>query len=113
MFAKEGDHVKSDRTELDVLYEILLKFGLELTVPILENTIHEQKVYNIGYGSLYICLSERIGVDVAKGIGEWHKEFADEEPTVIFRDSGFPDDAAKTNAVQMLKQYGIEKVNSI
>ena len=108
-----GDSIKSDRTEEDVLFEILLKYGLELTLPIEEKTIANCNVYNIGFGAMYICLANHITVEVAKGIGEWHKESVDEKPSVIFKDAGFANDADKTNTVQTLRQAGIENVKSI
>ncbi len=85
MFAENnGDHIKSNRTEEDVLFEILLKYGLELTLPIEEKVIEDCKIYNIGFGSMYICLSDNIKTDVAIAIGEWHKESSDSSPSVIF-----------------------------
>jgi adenine-specific DNA-methyltransferase len=114
MFAENnGDHIKSNRTEEDVLFEILLKYGLELTLPIEEKVVGECKIYNIGFGSMYICLSDQIKTDVAITIGEWHKESSDTNPSVIFKDSGFANDADKTNTVQTLRQAGIENVKSI
>lgn len=109
-----GDSIKSDRTEEDVLFEILLKYGLDLTLPIQEKQIDGCTVYNIGFGSMYICLSNTIKVSVAKGISEWHKDSADKNPSVIFKDAGFGgDDSIKTNTVQTLRQAGIENVKSI
>ncbi|WP_291050581.1 MULTISPECIES: site-specific DNA-methyltransferase [unclassified Empedobacter] len=108
-----GDSIKNDRTEEDVLFEILLKYGLELTLPIQEKTIANCKVYNIGFGAMYICLADHITVEVANGIAEWHKESVDEKPAVIFKDAGFANDADKTNTVQTLRQAGIENVKSI
>ncbi|AZA88058.1 site-specific DNA-methyltransferase [Chryseobacterium shandongense] len=114
MFAENnGDHIKSNRTEEDVLFEILLKYGLELTLPIEEKVVGDCKIYNIGFGSMYICLSDQIKTDVATAIGEWHKESSDSNPSVIFKDSGFAKDADKTNTVQTLRQVGIENVKSI
>jgi len=114
MFAENnGDHIKSNRTEEDVLFEILLKYGLELTLPIEEKMVGECKIYNIGFGSMYICLSDNIKSDIATTIGEWHKESSDTNPSVIFKDSGFDNDADKTNTVQTLRQAGIENVKSI
>ena len=104
MFAENtGDHIKSNRTEEDVLFEILLKYGLELTLPIEEKMVGESKIYNIGFGSMYICLSNNIKTEVAKTIGEWHRESSDTNPSVIFKDSGFANDADKTNTVQTLR----------
>lgn len=111
--ANNGDSIKSDRTEEDVLFEILLKYGLDLTLPIQEKQINNCTIYNIGFGAMYICLNDNINVEVAKAIAEWHKESADEKPTVIFKDAGFTNDADKTNTVQTLRQAGIENVKSI
>lgn len=108
-----GDSIKSSRTEEDVLFEILLKYGLELTLPIQEKQVNNCTIYNIGFGSMYICLNDKINVEVAKAIAEWHKESADEKPSVIFKDAGFANDADKTNTVQTLRQAGIENVKSI
>lgn len=106
--------IKSDRTEEDILYEILLKYGLDLTTPIAEKVVDGCTIYNVGFGSLYVCLSENIQPTVAQAIADWHKEFEDTNPNVIFSDSGFNgNDAAKTNAVQSLRQMGIENVRSI
>ena len=108
-----GDHIKADRTEADVLFEILLKYGLELTQPIQEWNIADCSVYNIGFGAMYICLADQINIEVAKGIGDWHKEYEETEPAVIFKDAGFANDADKTNTVQTLRQFGIVNVKSI
>lgn len=115
LFAENnGENIKQDRTEEDILFEILLKYGLELTVPINEKEIAGNKVYNIGFGSMYICLADKVNPDVAKGIGEWHKEQdAPINPSIIFKDAGFANDADKTNTVQTLRQFGISNVKSI
>ncbi len=108
-----GDSIKSDRTEEDVLFEILLKYGLELTLPIQEKQVNHCTIYNIGFGAMYICLNDKITVEVAKAIAEWHKDSADDKPSVIFKDAGFANDTDKTNTVQTLRQAGIENVKSI
>lgn len=105
-------NIKTDRTEDDVLYEILLKYGLDLTLPIVEKTIEGKKVFNVGDGSLFICLSDDITSKVAEGIGQWKKTFSPEICRVIFKDNGF-NDVEKTNSVQTLKRYGINEIRSI
>lgn len=107
------NNIKDDRTEEDVLFEILLKYGLDLTVPIQEKTIGKCKVYSIGDGVLFVCLSDNITTEVAKAIGEWKKDLEPATCRVLFKDNGFIDDVAKTNSVQILRQYGIEECNSI
>jgi len=106
------DNIKTDRTEHDVLYEILLKYGLDLTLPIKEKQIAGKTVFSVGYGALFICLADSINSKVALGIGEWKEELQPEVCRVVFKDSGFTD-VEKTNSVQTLKRYGITEIKSI
>jgi adenine-specific DNA-methyltransferase len=106
-------NIKPGRTESDILYEILLKYGLDLTLPIKEHTIAGQKVFDIGMGALIICLSDAVDLDVVEGIAGLKQELEPEIMRVVFKDSGFADDVVKTNAVQILKQAGIEDVRSL
>ncbi len=107
------DNIKEERTEGDVLYEILLKYGLDLTVPIEERQIAGKTVYAIGFGALVICLDDAITLDVVEGIGQLKDELAPEVMRVVFKDSGFQDDVVKTNAIQILKKHGIDDVKSL
>ena len=83
------DNYVDGRTELDVVYEIMLKYGLDLTYPVDEFTVAQKKVYSIGFGMLMICLDNEITTEVAKGILEKVKELAPESTRVIFKDDGF------------------------
>ena len=107
------DNIKSDRTSLDVLYEIILKYGLELTVPIEER----ENFYSIGGGTLLINLDKEIDMEIIDSICEEYKNLLeiDEEfkTTVILRDSAFKNDIDKTNAMKKLEQVGIREVRSI
>lgn len=112
------DHLKTDRTESDILFELLLKLGLDLTVPIEKKSIAGQDVHSIGAGTLIVCLSKSIAAKeveaLALGIAEWHKAQAPAgESTVVFRDSAFADDVAKTNLTAILQQHGLENVRSL
>lgn len=107
------DNIKDDRSEDDVLYEILLKYGLDLTVPIEERQIGGKTVYSIGLGALVICLDDAITLDVVEGIGGLKAELQPEVMRVVFKDSGFQDDVVKTNAIQILKKHGIDDVKSL
>nr|WP_319396590.1 site-specific DNA-methyltransferase [uncultured Desulfobacter sp.] len=106
-------NIKTDRREEDVLYEVLLKYGLDLTLPITEHAIAGQKVFDIGMGALIICLSDAISLGVVEGIAKLKDELNPEIMRVVFKDSGFKDDVVKTNAVQILKQAGIVDVRSL
>ena len=114
------EHLKKDRTEADILFEILLKLGLDLTVPIEEKTIAGKNVRSVGAGTLLVCLAEAIGrkeiEPLAHGIATWCKELNPAgETTVVFRDSAFDDDVAKTNLTAILEQNGLdgERIHSL
>lgn len=107
------NNIKENRSEDDVLFEILLKYGLDLTVPIEEKEDNACKVYSIGRGVLFVCLSDNISIQVADAIGQWKEELQPATSRVLFKDNGFKDDIAKTNSIQILRQCGIEEVDSL
>jgi len=117
------EHIKADRTEQDLLSELLLKFGLDLCVPIeLKELAGSKKpaheIHSIGGGSLLVCLSPAIPqTDVeplALGLVAWHKQLKPAgNTTVVFRDSAFVDDVAKTNLTAILEQHGLKTVRSL
>jgi adenine-specific DNA-methyltransferase len=106
------ENIKTDRTEEDVLFEILLKYGLDLTLPIDEKLMDGKKVFSVGFGALFICLADGITNKIAEGIGAWKQELNPATCRVIFKDSGFSD-VEKANAVQTLKRFGISEIKSI
>ena len=112
------DHLVENRTESDVLYELLIKLGLDLCVPIARQTIGGKDVHAVGGGVLMACLAEHIEAAevevVAQGIVAWRKELAPAgDTTCVFRDSAFADDVAKTNMAAILEQNGIANVRSL
>ena len=112
------DHIKPDRRREDILYELLLKLGLDLCVPIETQTIAGKSVRSIGAGTLIACLDNHIARQevepLAHGITEWHAEIAPAgDSTVVFRDSAFVDDVAKTNLAAILEQHGLGNVRSL
>ena len=97
-----AEHLVPGRTEQDVLYELLLKLGLDLCVPIEKKDIAGKAVHSIGGGALIVCLADGLTKDsvetVATGIVAWRKDLAPAVDTrVVFKDSGFADDVAKAN----------------
>ena len=107
------ENIKSDRSTLDVLYEILLKYGLDLNIPIEEN----KNFYSIGGGSLLVSLNKEINNEVINSICEEYKKLQEIDKefktTVILRDNSFKDDEVKTNAIKKLEQVGISEIRSI
>jgi adenine-specific DNA-methyltransferase len=117
------EHLKTDRTEQDILFELLLKLGLDLCVPIETKKVEgsakqDHDLHSIGGGSLLVCLSQSIPqADVeplALILVAWHQELKPAgDTTVVFRDSAFADDVAKTNITAILQQHGLETVRSL
>ena len=109
------ENIKEGRTEEDILYEILLKYGIDLNMPIEEHSICGKKVFDIGFGAIIACLDNNITLEAVEGIGKLKEELSPEENKcrVVFMDGGFANDSVKTNAIQILKRYKIEDVKSI
>lgn len=112
------DHVYAGRSDDDVLYELLLKLGLDLCVPIDRRAIGGKTVHSIGGGVLIACLDTRIATSEAEalalGIAQWREELNPAgETTCVFRDSAFQDDVAKSNLAAILEQHGIGTVRSL
>ena len=112
------EHILDGRTEADIVYELLLKLGLDLCIPIESRTVAGKTVGAVGGGVLMLCLAEKISANevemVAAGMVAWHKELAPAgDSTVVFRDSAFADDVAKTNMAAILAQNGLDNVRSL
>ncbi len=112
------EHVEAGRSDHDLLYELLLKRGLDICVPMDEKVIAGKRVHSIGGGSLITCLEKRItrdnGESLALGIAAWHKEINPAgETAVVFRDDAFADDVVKTNVAAILEQHGLKNVRSL
>lgn len=111
------EHILPGR-EADIVYELLLKLGLDLCVPIESRSIADKMVGSIGGGVLLTCLSERISAKeveaLAQGIVAWHNELSPAGDTIcVFRDSAFENDIAKSNLAAILEQHGIANLRSL
>lgn len=103
------ENILVDRTRQDLLYEVLLKCNLPLTLPVEERKFGDNTVYVVGAGALAICLDTKIPQTIAEEIVKLRDEYAPVVPMqVVFRDNGFTD-VTKTNALQILKQAGFEE----
>ena len=100
------ENIKEDRTELDLIYEIMLKYGIDLTLPIEKIN----NIYSIGYGALLICLDDNITKEIAEEI---IKLKSDNITRVVFKDSGFKSDADKTNIKETLRINNINEFITI
>lgn len=98
--------IKEDRTNLDVLYEIMLKYGV-FDKPVEEIKVNNKTMYNIGLGYLIVCLDNNITMDDIKEIGRLKPK------NVIFNEAGFENDNDKINATYTLERLGVEEIKSI
>jgi adenine-specific DNA-methyltransferase len=98
------DHVRQGRADQDILFELLLKSGFPLTVPIERLMLAEKHVFSIGGGIFLVCLDRDLSLGVIRAM-------ADMKPTrIVCLDEGFRgNDQLKTNAVQIFKAKGVGK----
>ena len=97
-----ADNVKPDRTADDLLAQVMLDWGLPLSLKIEQVTIAGKQAFKVAGDSLYACFDKGIDEDFAKAIAQ------DKPLRIVFRDNGFKNDTAKTNVKQLLKQLSPE-----
>jgi len=107
------DNVRPERSQEDVLYELVLKYGLEMSIRVEERNISGSRVFLIGFGALVVCFEAGIGPGLIDGIVAIKRELNPAVMRVVFRDACFADDVGKTNAFQALRQAGIADVRSL
>lgn len=94
------DNVKEDRTEEDLLFQVMLDWGVDLTLPIRRETVDGKTVFFVADNALVACFDKESGINEA-----FVKELAKSEPLrLVFRDAGFASDSTKINVEQVLKQ---------
>ncbi|UQB41797.1 site-specific DNA-methyltransferase [Thiomicrospira microaerophila] len=110
------DNILPDRTAEDLLYEVLIKYGLPLTLPIKKTDINSNgqtyQAWSVAHNSLVACFDENITLETVQAIADLSTP-ENSVLRVVFRDTSFTDDITKTYAIQRLKQVGIEDVLSI
>jgi adenine-specific DNA-methyltransferase len=75
----------------------MLKYGINLTLPIEEYEVNDKKIYSIGCGALLICLDNKITKEIATEIIKLKDKLLPETSRVVFKDNGFLSDSDKTN----------------
>lgn len=92
------DHIKPDRSSEDLLFQVLLDWGVDLTLPIHRETIHGKEVFIVDQNALVACFERGITEELVA-------ELAQLQPLrMVFRDNGFASDSIKINATQIFKQ---------
>ena len=101
-----GEVFKKDRSKEDILYEIMLKYGV-FDKRVEEINVNGKTMYRVGKRYMIVCLDDQITSEDVKAIGELSPK------TVIFNEAGFRDDNEKINATYNLKQCGVEDIKCI
>lgn len=92
------NNVKSDRTDLDLLFGAMLSWGVQLSLPMTSEKVDGKMIYSVNEGDLVACFAEDITENIVKAM-------ADKQPLrVLFRDRCFVRDDAKINVFETLKQ---------
>jgi adenine-specific DNA-methyltransferase len=92
------DSIKQGRTSEDLLFQVLVDWGVDLTLPIHRETVQGKTVFFVDENALVACFDTGVTEDLVK-------ELAGHEPLrVVFRDTGFVSDAVKINVQQIFKQ---------
>ncbi len=92
------DNIRPDRTPEDLLFQVLLDWGVDLALPIRQESIQGKTVFFVDEDTLVACFDAGVNEDLVK-------ELARFKPLrVVFRDTGFVSDAVKINVEQIFKQ---------
>lgn len=96
------DTVKDDRTDMDVVYEVMLKMGIPLDVEVQYMEINDKIAYIVGDFILMICLADKITAEDIEAMAQYAPA------KIICAEAGFADDSALSNAHYILKDRAIE-----
>ncbi len=102
------ENIQSGANNLDLVYEIMLKQGLDLSLSIEEINVEDATVYKIAYGALFIVLGSNIKSDVATEIINIVKSDELEEVSIVLQDTGFVNDSEKLNTIEILNAGGVQ-----
>ena len=101
-----GEVFKEDRCKVDILYEIMLKYGV-FDKQVEEIDVNGKTMYRVGKRYMIVCLENSITSEDVKAIAKLSPK------TVIFNEAGFNNDNDKINAVYNLEKAGVEDVKCI
>ena len=93
------DNIKADRSSEDLLFQVMLDWGLDLSLPVITRAFNGKEFFLVDDNALVACFDGAGGVDE-----DFVKELAKHRPLrVVFRDAGFKDSAVKINIEQIFK----------
>lgn len=107
LLALTTDNIKPDRTPEDLLFQVMLDLGIDLSSAIEETEIAGCKVFNVADGFLLACFDKGVDTSAVTGIAKKKPYYA------VFRDSGMADDSTATNFDQIFRTYSPATVRKV
>lgn len=101
------DNIKSDRTPLDLLFQVMLELGKPLSAKIEEKDIADKKVYVVNDDDLIACFDSNVTEETVKTIAQLKPEYA------VFRDSSLANDSTAANFDQIFATYSPNTVRKV
>lgn len=92
------DNIKDDRTDLDLLFDCMLRWGVELSLPMTQTKADGCTIHNVNDGDLVACFDGVITDKVIDAIAEMNPL------RIVFRDSSFEEASEKMNLYELFKQ---------
>jgi adenine-specific DNA-methyltransferase len=93
------DNIKNDRSPEDLLFQVMLDWGIDLSTPIIKRNIQKKEVLFVDHNAIIACFDDSGSIDEA-----FVEKLAKHNPLrAIFRDSGFKNSAVKINVEQIFK----------
>ena len=92
------DNIKEDRTDLDLLFDCMMRWGVTLDLPMTKTKVDGCTIHNVNEGGLVACFDGKVTEGVIDAIAEMYPA------KVVFRDSSFEEAAQKMNLFELFKQ---------
>ena len=107
MFDSLSDNIKEDRTQEDLLFQVMLDLGVVLSSKIEESTISGKKVFDVADGFLIACFDEDVNEETIKAIAQKKPYY------FVMRDSSMANDSVATNFEQIFATYSPDTVRKV
>lgn len=102
-----ADNIKEDRTPEDLLFQVMLDLGVELSSKIEETTIGGKKVFDVADGFLIACFDKDVNDETIKAIAQKQPYY------FVMRDSSLANDSVATNFEQIFATYSPDTVRKV
>ncbi|MEJ1340924.1 MAG: hypothetical protein RPU64_15265 [Candidatus Sedimenticola sp. (ex Thyasira tokunagai)] len=97
------DNIREDRSAEDLLFQVLLDWGVDLTLPIHKKTIQSKTIFFVDENALVACFDTDVGEALVRELAQF-RSYDMPIRKIVFRDNGFASDAVKINVEQIFKQ---------